>query len=211
MKLLQDGLADKGLTRTPLRLERTAVLGGRPALPVNVGKATFNMLAVQYGGSNIVLLPGSFQDPHVLQVSVRVCVCVFVCVCVRVRVRARVRACVRACIHVCVYILHGRTGMCFSFLSISTLIFFFNLRVSVVVLRPPCFFFCMGNPLHPLIASPQRSINSLTQQILCNMDPHLNEKIYKKKCKTICARITHQLRNAVLLVLAETCTKLHLN
>ena len=97
MKLLQDVLADKGLTRTPLRLERTAVLGGRPALPVNVGKATFNMLAVQYGGSNIVLLPGSFQDPHVLQVSVRVCVCVFVCVC------ACARACARACVRACVY------------------------------------------------------------------------------------------------------------
>jgi hypothetical protein len=97
VKLLQDVLADKGLTRTPLRLERTAVLGGRPALPVNVGKATFNMLAVQYGGSNIVLLPGSFQDPHVLQVSVRVCVCVFVCVC------ACARACARACVRACVY------------------------------------------------------------------------------------------------------------
>jgi len=36
VKLLQDVLAEKGLTRTPLLLERTAVLGGRPALPVNV-------------------------------------------------------------------------------------------------------------------------------------------------------------------------------
>ena len=96
MKLLQDVLADKGLTRTPLRLERTAVLGGRPALPVNVGKATFNMLAVQYGGSKIVLLPGSFQDPHVLQVSVHVCVCVSTCVCVCVFM------CVCLCVCVCV-------------------------------------------------------------------------------------------------------------
>eukprot|EP00802_Teleaulax_amphioxeia_P010070 Tamp_10095.p1 GENE.Tamp_10095~~Tamp_10095.p1 ORF type:complete len:550 (+),score=115.24 Tamp_10095:199-1848(+) len=41
-------------------------LGGRPAQPTNVGKATFDMLAVELGGAR-VLLPGSFDDPHVVQ------------------------------------------------------------------------------------------------------------------------------------------------